>query len=272
MKRLFTLIFFVALACKVTAQPADLATLRVVYKFTAKNFADRNGKSEDLFYLDMGRVRSAWYSFYANQLDSAKEALTSRGLSPEEVFLKTRGMKSGLQERIVKNFSDNYLIFSGKILIKKYFYKEDLNVIEWTLLDDTLTVGSYLCNLATCNFRGREWRVWYTPEIPSPDGPWKLNGLPGLILQAVDSKNEFSFEFQGIMKIAQKVSIRDFEGNGADSFISTNGKTYIQIKRKSIEDIKGSIVSQGMTIVSVVDEKGQESQIPKRIMNSIEEY
>lgn len=272
MKRVISFIFLLAITYNLPAQQADSATLRVSYRFKAKNFADKNGRSEDLFYLDMGRARSAWYSYYANQMDSAKTALTDKGLSAEEVFLRTRGMKNGLQERIVKNFTNNTLLFCGRVLVKSYFYSEPLNVIEWNLLDDTLSVGPYLCNLATCKFRGREWRAWYTPEIPTQDGPWKLNGLPGLILKASDTGEEFSFEFNGIIKLPERVPIPDFKGKGEESYIKTDGKTYLQIKRKSIEDIKGSIASQGMTIVSVVDEKGQESQIPKRIMNSIEEY
>src|SRR3712207_8163725 len=47
-------------------------------------------------------------------------------------------------------------------------------------------------------FRGRTWRVWFALDIPFPDGPWKLCGLPGLILKAEDSKGHFSFDCVGI--------------------------------------------------------------------------
>lgn len=42
--------------------------------------------------------------------------------------------------------------------------------IAWTLSDDTLTVSGYLCQQATATFRGVEWCVWYTEEIPSSAG------------------------------------------------------------------------------------------------------
>ena len=38
--------------------------------------------------------------------------------------------------------------------------------------------------MATTHFRGRDWKVWFSEEIPLPLGPWKLGGLPGLILAA----------------------------------------------------------------------------------------
>ena len=62
---------------------------------------------------------------------------------------------------------------------------------EFEGTDDTLTVGGYLCQTATCKFRGVEWRVWYTDEIPSSAGPWRLRGLPGLIVEAKNEAHTF---------------------------------------------------------------------------------
>jgi len=42
--------------------------------------------------------------------------------------------------------------------------------------------GQYDCRRAIGKFRGREYEVWYTTDIPIPGGPFKLGGLPGLIL------------------------------------------------------------------------------------------
>ena len=63
--------------------------------------------------------------------------------------------------------------------------------IAWTLTDDTLTVSGYLCQQATCKFRGVEWHVWYTEDIPSSAGPWRLRGLPGLIVEAQSEAHTF---------------------------------------------------------------------------------
>ncbi len=63
--------------------------------------------------------------------------------------------------------------------------------IAWTLTDDTLTVSGYLCQQATATHQGVEWRVWYTEEIPSSAGPWRLRGLPGLIVRAESEAHTF---------------------------------------------------------------------------------
>jgi len=271
MKRALLLLFFLIFSCNAFTQVKDSAAIRVLYKYKAKNFADREGRSEDLLYLDAGKNYSIFYSYRTFLLDSATEALKKRGLSPEEVFLGTRGMKQGIPERIIKNYSTGFMTILSKVVIQKYWYTDRMDSVEWTLTDDTLTVGSYFCYGAICTFRGREWQAWYTPDIPSMDGPWKLTGLPGLILKAEDSAKEFTFESIGVVVLNPKMEIVDPLENSKSGFIETERKTYLQIKRKSVEDIKGSITSQGMTIVSVVDERGVETQIPKRVMNSIEE-
>lgn len=64
--------------------------------------------------------------------------------------------------------------------------------IAWTLTEDTLTVNGYLCQQATSTFRGVEWHVYYTEEIPSSAGPWRLRGLPGMIVKAESKTHTFS--------------------------------------------------------------------------------
>ncbi|MDI3526629.1 MAG: hypothetical protein PWR03_812 [Tenuifilum sp.] len=81
-----------------------------------------------------------------------------------------------------------------KNLHQPYFYlSEDLGKISWKIESETKKIGRFRCQKASCSFRGREYTVWFTPEIPISYGPWKLNGLPGLILEATDSKNEIEF-------------------------------------------------------------------------------
>ena len=66
-----------------------------------------------------------------------------------------------------------------------YETQEKRKPIKWTLNDNTLTVAGYLCKTAVCQLHGRKWTVCYAEDIPTTAGPWKLGGLPGLIVEAV---------------------------------------------------------------------------------------
>ena len=85
----------------------------------------------------------------------------------------------------------------GKTTVRDWIFPHEFEGAEptpdiaWTLTDDTLTVSGYLCQQATATHRGVEWRVWYTEEIPSSAGPWRLRGLPGMIVQAENEAHTF---------------------------------------------------------------------------------
>lgn len=64
--------------------------------------------------------------------------------------------------------------------------------LDWTLTDDTLTINGYLCSRAEVTFRGIRWTAWYTQEVPSSVGPWRLRGLPGIIVKATGNAHTFT--------------------------------------------------------------------------------
>jgi GLPGLI family protein len=72
---------------------------------------------------------------------------------------------------------------------------EDLPKLSWVLSEEEKTIGGFVCKQAFTSFRGREYEAWYAIHLPLPMGPWKLNGLPGLILEAVDQEGVVVFQF-----------------------------------------------------------------------------
>ena len=61
-----------------------------------------------------------------------------------------------------------------------YKCTENVETPNWQLIPDSATtIIGYHCQLAKTNFKGRTWYAWYAEDIPLPEGPWKLIGLPG---------------------------------------------------------------------------------------------
>ncbi|MEY3323138.1 MAG: hypothetical protein RLZZ417_2721 [Bacteroidota bacterium] len=72
---------------------------------------------------------------------------------------------------------------------------EDIPKLEWILTEVEKIIGGFICKQAFTTFRGRDYEAWYAVNLPFPMGPWKLNGLPGLILEANDKEQEVVFQF-----------------------------------------------------------------------------
>ena len=92
----------------------------------------------------------------------------------------------------------NELTYTDEIFRYLYYYEQELPAIDWQMQNADSVVCGYSCSKAVGKWRGRTWTVWYSMDIPIDDGPWKLQGLPGLILHAEDAQGDFFFTCVGI--------------------------------------------------------------------------
>ena len=98
---------------------------------------------------------------------------------------------------------------------------------QWKLHNETKTILEYRCQKATCHWRGRDYVAWFAPDIPIKRGPWRFNGLPGLILKASEADGYFSFTCIGISR-----------GDGKSfSPLKTKGMTRASLRK--MQELKG---------------------------------
>ncbi|MEM5539399.1 GLPGLI family protein [Olleya sp. AS48] len=112
------------------------------------------------------------------------------------------GKKNVIKRNFV-NLNTNKLSSTENITFdsKTYLVTEALPKLDWDLNHpDTLKIGTYMCNKATTNFRGRNYIAWYTNDIPITFGPWKFHGLPGLILDMYDQTHKYEWIVTKITK------------------------------------------------------------------------
>lgn len=85
----------------------------------------------------------------------------------------------------------------GKMIYREYLGDktqiviDSLDEIKWILTEETKDIGGFNCQKAVGFFRGREYEVWFTTQIPVSFGPWKLNGLGGLILEVREKSGKY---------------------------------------------------------------------------------
>ena len=158
--------------------------------------------------LELGDSIFKYESYGSYRLDSA--LVGKQQMTLGEYFDFYNKYSPDFKEFLLENVNANKLSYYGKVSIDKFMYHEEVPHIDWALSDSTKEICGYLCHQATATFRGRNWIAWYC-DIPKSVGPWKLNGLPGLILAAETEDNEHTFSAISVRKSSSPITVNDKE-------------------------------------------------------------
>ena len=165
---------------------------------------------DDSYILRVGKTTNQFFSYFQNRTDSLDFTDSATFQISLNEFLESNDKSPDRTKRLKASTISRELLYqdlaTGKLTLYSNFasayntYEEEIPTQEWTInMDSTATILGMECHYATTIFRGREWKVWFTGEIPVSLGPWKLGGLPGLILKAT-ADNDF-IKFKSIISI-----------------------------------------------------------------------
>ncbi|WP_271782462.1 GLPGLI family protein [Aquimarina algiphila] len=131
------------------------------------------------------------------KIDNPKKNVSKKNnntTDSEGRMISNKKLKSNLPPPFYySNTRNKELIFRENVISKMYFVKDALEPIPWKLQQEHKKIANYNCQKATAKYRGREYTVWFTTEIPVSHGPWKLRGLPGLILEVTEETGKYGF-------------------------------------------------------------------------------
>jgi len=189
--------------------------------------------------------------------------------SAQKAFQMTKGMSRNLlcKYKVYKNYpgKGNEMLtgYTGKFLR----VIESLNM-RWEIESnkDTVILG-YRCKKASTWFAGRKYVAWYSSEIPLNEGPYKFNGLPGLILRLYDTRKQHDFELVLLrrLKYIQPIYF------SLDNYINVNGREYAKALQIHINELSGKVIN-GSIRLTTDENKAQSLQRLKSINNFIEKY
>ena len=170
-----------------------------------------NDTREDLIILQVGQNISKSYSYYTFKSDSLRATPDGRKVFRESLNKFVRERMAGVRSNppyarrmgtmVYKNHPEGEMTVTDAIGGSYYIYTDELHSQIWHITDSTKTILDYTCQMAVSDFRGRRWTAWFAPDIPISDGPWKFSGLPGLIMEAHDTKKHFHFTIVGIENV-----------------------------------------------------------------------
>ena len=166
-----------------------------------------------------------------------------------------------------KNYpSHGKTLLLDKVGLDEYQCEESVETPDWQMVpDSTKEILGYQCQMATARFKGRQWIAWYTEDIPLDEGPWKLCGLPGLVLSAYDAPRQYIFEGAGLEQVS------------ADQPVVIVNNKREKISQKDLRKVRNrydpmaALGSRGIKIVAVNEADGSVGKLPtKLVSNSIE--
>jgi len=230
---------------------------------TTRGYLKQLDMNLDYFYGE-----TAFYSENTYLCDSLSIiAFDDKGnIKNEDAYSElTRHITGNFREYTFVNYktSEYSLIYNLILTIRG---KGSLEMPEWNITEETkLTSSGYTCRRATANYLGRQWRVWYTDEIPINVGPWLLWGAPGLIVDARDSEELFVFKLFGIEQLEDNHRIeilKDFvelqKGRYPHRFYDYGVKEceFLHNKLENDDDFAGQIT--GVVSTTVYDKNGNQ--------------
>ena len=230
---IFPIVFFLlSTQERVHAQDVDDAfKYRASYLLTYQpNATDTASISSETMRLYLGDRVSKYMSMGKDLKDSIKVD-RSRGFDQEAFRARAAKTRTEFDFTIYKDIPNQKIAYHLKVLADHLNYEEELSLFNWVIQSASKTINGFQAQMATTSFAGREYTAWFTPEIPIADGPYKFNGLPGLILEVRDSKDHYVFELESFEELENPVVYQPEE-----KFITTTKEKLLRTKRQFDED------------------------------------
>lgn len=226
---LFPLILFMGLFVYAQDEVVkDDFIYKVTYKLEyAPDSTDTSHKLGETMFLYLGQEISRFSSAGVAVEDSILiNRHNARKSKSNAAALLSQIPKTKFHYTIYKNIPENKISYVDKIVKDKFRYVESKTLFDWTIREERKQIAGYTAQKAETSYEGRNYVAWFTQEIAISDGPYKFNGLPGLILQISDTRDHYSFAVKQIKKIEDPVTL------------AFDPKDYIDSTKEKVEQLR----------------------------------
>jgi len=217
-----------------------LVTYMLDFRQDSTNLDDK--RSEEML-LFIGNNISLFMSYNRALSDTVRAELLraeQMGIIDRQTLIDqfsiSMGPVSRFRFRIYKFFAENRLMFQQYIMPHFYAYEEPLQFLNWQIIPgEEKVIQNYRVQKATTTFGGRNWVAWFAPEVPISDGPYKFNGLPGLIIKIGDTRGHYVFTLTSFEKLS---SPRPIELIVQSNEVKTTRKNFL----RAVENFRNNIL------------------------------
>lgn len=172
-------------------------THRFIYEYQFESDSLTKALTKENMILDINPDEIKFYPYFFAENDSINKLKNNNNSSWDDLLpVITRS----------RNTNKN----TSYVLLNDLFSVQTVDPINWKLSTETKKVGNYSLQKATTTFGGRNWTAWFNTEINLNEGPYKFRGLPGLIFEISDDRNNFSFSLVKSYQLKSTYDTSDF--------------------------------------------------------------
>lgn len=172
------------------------------------------------YILESDKDYTKFYNLNFYELDS-----TNKKFNETSQISLPMGVYSLLKRKKNSDVNINY-VFVGSHYYS--FMTEDK--ITWKLTNEVKLHDGYHLQKAITKFGKRQWVAWFSKDVNINVGPYKFDGLPGLIFFLHDSNNNYSFKLLKSTRSDNSIDTRDFlESNFGKKPIQVTAEKYLSL-------------------------------------------
>ena len=254
------ILVFVMMLSALMAGAQEKAQYRVTYDCDAQYGHQRQVYR---WHLDIGETSAVFYSPNNRAKDKVIDEVVGDN-DVTSVMARLRTIRSEFPnpnplEVLVEAAGEGRYTYLNDISSNKMWYEERLPQMSWEMTGRDTIVCGYACLQAKARVYGRDWTVWFAPEIPLSYGPYVLGGLPGLILDAEDADGLFHFTAVGLEQDPADAAVELARKGEA---VKCTRKKYMALREKangqSFNEKLRELGTGNFKVVKVVSEDGKD--------------
>lgn len=227
-----TILAYMGIGCCYAQKKIDEAYLKCQYDYTYVVDTLSGKTAKDWLVLQIGKNMSKCYSYYSMQVDSIfaspdRDVILRQQINAA-IGSKTEWPHKRMKAYVYKNYPQRKMTVTDGLLMQDCIYEDTLYAQNWVIQDSSKLILGHECQKAVCQYRGHCWTAWFAMDIPITDGPWKLCGLPGLILEATTEDNSHAFKLLGMEKVSKEPIVFSKTYVGNNKFEKTTFEKFLK--------------------------------------------
>ncbi|QDP86559.1 GLPGLI family protein [Chryseobacterium sp. SNU WT5] len=252
---------------------------RFTYEYSYIMYStNMTGAQKELVVLDVSPNGSIFYSLNKFKSDSLQHAeLQKMANSSSDIINVKETYKGKILYTISKSYPKFETFLHTKVGTDPYKVLDNRKP-DWTISSEKQNIENFEVQKAVTNLFGRKWTAWFATDLPIPDGPYKFQGLPGLIVKIEDEKQTHSFILKGI---GAYVDIHKLELEEKNNYFKEVTIDYPKYKKLYLEQLSDptkslrQLVSRSNVNVKIMGADGNEIKLSEvlrqRQLKSVED-